>query len=65
MTGSFEPAIVPKRKGLAKGIEELVISLYAKGMSNSDIEEQLFREIYDFRLSTSTISNITAKIHQT
>ena len=32
-------------------------------MSNSDIEEQL-REIYDFRLSTSTISNITAKIQQ-
>jgi putative transposase len=61
--GSFEPAIVPKRKGLAKGIEDLVISLYAKGMGNSDIEEQL-REIYDFRLSTSTISNITAKIHQ-
>ena len=61
--GSFEPAVVPKRKGLAKGIEQLVISLYAKGMSNSDIEEQL-REIYDFRLSTSTISNITAKIQQ-
>jgi putative transposase len=61
--GSFEPAIVPKRKGLAKGIEDLVISLYAKGMGNSDIEEQL-REIYDFRLSTSTISNITSKIHQ-
>jgi putative transposase len=61
--GSFEPAIVPKRKGLAKGIEDLVISLYAKGMGNSDIEEQI-REIYDFRLSTSTISNITSKIHQ-
>jgi putative transposase len=60
---SFEPAIVPKRKGLAKGIEDLVISLYAKGMGNSDIEEQI-REIYDFRLSTSTISNITSKIHQ-
>jgi putative transposase len=40
-----------------------VISLYAKGMGNSDIEEQI-REIYDFRLSTSTISNITSKIHQ-
>jgi putative transposase len=34
-----------------------VISLYAKGMGNSDIEEQI-REIYDFRLSTSTIVNI-------
>jgi putative transposase len=53
--GSFEPAIVPKRKGLAKGIEDLVISLYAKGMGNSDIEEQI-REIYDF--STINIHDI-------
>lgn len=60
---SFEPIVVPKRKGLAKGIESLVISLYAKGMSNSDIEEQL-REIYDFRLSPTTISRITDHISE-
>jgi putative transposase len=40
----FEPIVVPKRSSLAEGIEELVISLYAKGMSTRDIEEQL-REI--------------------
>ena len=57
----FEPQIVPKRSHLSKGIEELVISLYAKGMSNSDIEEQL-REIYDFTVPTSTISIITDKV---
>ncbi|MBS0001087.1 MAG: transposase [Cyclobacteriaceae bacterium] len=50
--GSFDPVVVPKRSRLSKGIENLVISLFAKGMSNSDIEEQL-REIYDFRLSAS------------
>jgi len=61
--GSFEPVLVPKRGRLAQGIENLVISLYAKGMSNSDIEEQL-KEIYDFRLSPAAISNITSKIHQ-
>ena len=61
--GSFDPVVVPKRSRLSKGIENLVISLYAKGMSNSDIEEQL-REIYDFRLSTSVISTITAKVQQ-
>ena len=59
--GSFEPQIVPKRSRLAKGIESMVISLYAKGMSNSDIEEQIL-ELYDFRISTSTISKITDKI---
>lgn len=54
----FEPRIVPKRSHLSKGIESLIISLYAKGMSNSDIEEQL-REFYGFNVSTSTISIIT------
>ncbi len=58
---SFEPQIVPKRSGLSTGIENLVITLYAKGMSNSDIEEQL-KEIYDFRLSPSVISKITDKV---
>jgi len=46
---------------LSEGIETLIISLYAKGMSNSDIEEQL-TEIYDFRVSTSVISTITDRI---
>ena len=61
--GTFEPVIVPKRTGLAHGMEQLVISLYAKGMSVRDIEEEL-REIYKFNLSESTISNITAKVSQ-
>ena len=38
---SFDPQIVPKRCNTRTGIENLVISLYAKGMSNSDIEQQL------------------------
>jgi len=58
---SFEPVLVPKRSQLSKGIESLVVSLYAKGMSNSDIEEQL-QEIYGFQVSTSTISKITDQI---
>jgi putative transposase len=58
---SFEPQILPKRSKLSEGIEKLVISLYAKGMSNSDIEEQI-RELYDFDLPTSTISTITARV---
>lgn len=60
---SFEPQVLPKRSKLSEGIEKLVVSLYAKGMSNSDIEEQL-RELYDFRLPPSTISTITARVSE-
>ena len=56
--GSFNPMIVPKRKNMVDGLENVIVSLYAKGMSNSDIEEQI-REVYNFDISTSTISRIT------
>jgi transposase-like protein len=59
--GSFEPILVPKRKGMAEGVENVIISMYAKGMSNQDIEEQI-RELYDINVSTSTISRITDTI---
>jgi transposase-like protein len=58
---SFNPMLVPKRGSMVDGIENVIVSLYAKGMSNSDIEEQI-REVYDFEVSTSTISRITDKI---
>lgn len=58
---SFEPQIVPKRSQLSKGIESLIISLYAKGMSNADIEQQLY-EVYDFNVSPSTISKVTDQV---
>src|SRR5690554_997808 len=58
---SFNPMLVPKRQNMIDGVENVIISLYAKGMSNSDIEEQM-REIYGFDISTSTISRITDRI---
>lgn len=58
---TFNPMIVPKRGSMVDGIENVIISLYAKGMSNSDIEQQI-REVYNFDVSTSTISRITDKI---
>jgi putative transposase len=58
---TFNPMIVPKRKSMVDGVENVIISLYAKGMSNSDIEEQI-REVYGFEISTSTISRITERI---
>ena len=56
--GSFKPVLVPKRKSMAEGVENIIISMYAKGMSNQDIEEQI-RELYDIYVSTSTISRVT------
>jgi len=58
---SFNPMIVTKRGNMVDGIENVIVSLYAKGMTNSDIEEQI-REVYSFDVSTSTISRITEKI---
>ncbi|WP_375563341.1 IS256 family transposase [Bernardetia sp. OM2101] len=50
-----------RQKSPTEGIENVIISLYAKGMSTSDIEEQL-NDIYGFSVSTSTISRITDKV---
>lgn len=56
--GSFEPMLVPKRHNIIEGLENIIISFYAKGMSVSDIEDQI-KDMYDFEVSTSTISRIT------
>ncbi|MPL91357.1 IS256 family transposase ISDku1 [bioreactor metagenome] len=61
--GEYEPIIVPKYQSRGLSIERLVISLYAKGMSVSDIEAEM-REIYDISLSSSSISIITNKVNQ-
>jgi transposase-like protein len=58
---SFSPMLVRKRQSMVDGVENVIISMYAKGMSNSDIEEQI-RELYDIDVSTSTISRITDRI---
>ena len=61
--GDFEPVVVPKHQSRWLSIERLVISLYAKGMSVSDIESEMHK-IYGVSLSTSAISHITNKITQ-
>lgn len=61
--GEFDPIVVPKHQSRGLSIERLVISLYAKGMSVSDIEDEL-RDIYKINLSTSSISIITNKVTQ-
>jgi putative transposase len=56
--GSFTPVLLPKRKRMIDKIEDVVISLYAKGMSTRDIELQI-KEIYGINISASSVSNIT------
>jgi putative transposase len=58
---SFQPKLVPKRKRMIDHIEDVVISLYAKGMSTEDISNQV-QEIYGIALSNSSVSNITNRI---
>lgn len=58
---SFDPVLVPKRSRYSTGVENLIISLYSKGMSVSDIEQEI-KEIYQFELSTSAISRVTERI---
>ncbi|WP_156456282.1 IS256 family transposase, partial [Abyssisolibacter fermentans] len=59
--GDFEPVVVPKNKRNISGIEEKVISLYARGMSTRDIHEQI-NEIYGIEMSAEMVSKITDTI---
>ena len=58
---SFEPQLVKKREILLDGSEDLILSLYTKGMSVRDIQLHL-DDLYGYELSTQTISNITEKV---
>ena len=58
---TFEPQLVKKREVLLDGSEDLILSLYTKGMSVRDIQSHL-EDLYGYELSEQTISNITSKI---
>ena len=59
--GEFEPKLIPKYKKDISGIEEKVISLYARGMSTRDIHDQI-QELYGMELSAEMVSKITDRI---
>jgi putative transposase len=58
---TFEPVTVPKHTRRLEGFSEMVISLYAKGMTTGEIQAHL-EEIYATELSRETISKITDSI---
>ena len=60
-TGTFEPQIVRKRQRRLDGVDEVVLSLYAKGLTTGEISAH-FAEIYGASVSKETISPITDKV---
>ena len=55
---SFEPKLVPKRQKDVSGIEEKVLAMYARGMSQRDIADTI-EDIYGFEISHEMVSQIT------
>jgi hypothetical protein len=59
--GTFEPQIVKKRQRRLSGVDQIVLSLYAKGLTTGEISAH-FAEIYDASVSKQTISRITDRV---
>lgn len=59
--GEFEPKVIEKRQTRTDEIEQKIMAMYSKGMSQRDIEDTL-REIYGSDISQSMISKITDRI---
>ena len=61
---TFEPQAIPKRTRDVSGIEDKVLSMYARGMSQRDIAETI-EDIYGFDISHETVSSITDRVIET
>ena len=61
--GTFEPQIARKRQRRLNGVDEIVLSLYAKGLTTGEISAH-FAEIYGASVRKETISRITAQLSQ-
>lgn len=59
--GEFEPKVIEKRQTHTDEIEQKIMAMYARGMSQRDIEDTL-REIYGAEISQGLVSRITDKI---
>ena len=61
MNSSFEPQIVKKRQRRLTGIDEIVLSLTAKGLTTGEVAAH-FADVYGAMVSKDTISRITDKV---
>jgi transposase-like protein len=59
--GDFSPQLVPKGQRMSDKLEEVIIGMYGRGMTTSDISEQV-KEVYGVDVSEGTISNVTNRI---
>lgn len=59
--GSFEPQVVKKRQRRIDGIDDIIISLYARGLSTRGIQAELV-ELYGAEVSPTLISNVTNSV---
>jgi putative transposase len=59
--GTFQPVIVKKRQRRLNGVDEIVLSLYANGLTTGEISAH-FAHIYGASVSKETISRITDKV---
>jgi len=60
--GTFDPVLVPKRSGrVSGGLDDMIISLYAHGMTVRDILHHL-DQVYGTKLSAETVSRITDQV---
>ena len=59
--GDFEPKVIEKRQTRTDEIEQKIMQMYAKGMSQRDIEDTL-KQIYGTEISQGLVSRITDKI---
>ena len=59
--GEFEPKIVPKNTRDVSGIEDKIISLYGRGLTTREINEQI-QDLYGIEVSATMVSNITDQI---
>ena len=59
--GTFEPAIVKKRQRRLSGVDQIILSLSARGLTTGEISAH-FADVYGATVSKDTISKITDKV---
>lgn len=57
----YEPLLIPKYQRRFEDLDKKIISLYARGMSTRDIQDQLM-DMYGTEISTTMISNVTNEV---
>lgn len=60
--GTFQPQVIPKKSRDISEIEDKILAMYAKGMSQRDISS-IIEDIYGFDISAETISQITDRVY--